>query len=47
MTDQHLTGTKPVAVRAVRRRVRDPLPGGGLHQLAQHGYSLWLAAFLL
>ena len=34
MTDQHLAGAKPVAVRAVRRWVGDPLPGRGLYQFA-------------
>ena len=28
--DEHLSGAEPVPVRAVRRRVSDPLPGGGL-----------------
>ena len=36
MPDQYLAGTKPVAAWASRRRVGDPLPGRGLHQLAQH-----------
>ena len=29
-------GDEGVAVRATRRRVGDPLPGRGLHQLVQH-----------
>ena len=36
MTDEHLAGAEVVAVRASGRRVGDPLPGRGLHQLAQH-----------
>ena len=47
MTHQDLVGAEGVSVWASRRWVRDPLPGGGLYKLAQHGYSLWLAAFLL
>ena len=36
MTYQHFTGAEGVPVRAARRWVGDPLPGRGLHQLAQH-----------
>jgi len=39
MTDQHLAGTKPVAIRASRRRVGDPLAGRRLYKLAQHAYK--------
>ena len=31
MADEHLAGSEPVAAWAVRRRVRDPLPGRGLY----------------
>jgi hypothetical protein len=36
MPDEDLAGAERVAVRASRRWVGDPLPGRGLHQLAQH-----------
>ena len=39
MAHQHLTRAEGVAIRAVRGRVDDPLPGRGLYQLAQHGYE--------
>ena len=39
MTDDDRAGAELVAVRATRRRVGDPLPGRGLHQLAQHNYK--------
>ena len=34
--DQHLVGSEDVPVGASARRVGDPLPTGGLYQLAQH-----------
>jgi hypothetical protein len=40
MPHPYLTGPEPVAVGASRRWVGDPLPGCGLHQLAQHNHSL-------
>jgi hypothetical protein len=36
VTDEDLIRAEVVAVRAAGRRVGDPLPGRGLHQLAQH-----------
>jgi hypothetical protein len=36
MTHQDLVGAEGVSVWASRRWVRDPLPGRGLRQLAQH-----------
>ena len=39
MTHQDLVGAEAVAIGATRRRVDDPLPGRGLHQLAQHDYK--------
>jgi hypothetical protein len=36
MTDEHLPRTERVGIRALCRRAGDPLPGSGLHQLAQH-----------
>ena len=36
MTRQDLVGAEGVAVGAVRGWVIDPLPGRGLHELAQH-----------
>ena len=36
MTHQDLVGAEGVAVGAVRGWVIDPLPGRGLHALAQH-----------
>jgi hypothetical protein len=35
MADQDLARAKGVSVRAVRRRVSDPLPRSGLHEVAQ------------
>ena len=40
MPDEDLAGAEGVPVRASRRRVGDPLPRSGLHQLAQHCPSL-------
>ena len=39
VNDEDLTGAEGVPARATGRRVGDPLPGGGLHQLAQHDAS--------
>ena len=36
MADEDLAGAELVPVRASRRWVGDPLPGRGLHELAQH-----------
>ena len=36
VADQDLVGAERVPVRASRWRVGDPIPGGRLHQLAQH-----------
>ena len=38
VADQHFAGSEFVAGGAARRRVGDPLPGRGLHQLAQRDY---------
>jgi hypothetical protein len=39
MTHQDLAGAKPVAAWASRRWVGDPLPGGGLYELAEHNHQ--------
>jgi hypothetical protein len=39
MTDEHPAGAERVAVPTLAGRVGDPLPGRGLHQLAQHPYE--------
>jgi hypothetical protein len=39
MTDEHLVRAESVPVGAARRWVRDPLPGRGLNQFAQHDYK--------
>ena len=39
VTDEDLAGAERVAVRASRRRVRNPLPSGGLYELAKHAYK--------
>jgi hypothetical protein len=39
VTDEDLIGAEAVPVWAARRRVRDPLPGRGLHELAEHDYK--------
>jgi hypothetical protein len=40
MAHQHLLWPESVPVRAARRRLGDPLPGRGLHQLAQHDFEV-------
>ena len=39
MAYKNFAGTEAVTVGTVARRVGDPLPGRGLHQLAQHDYQ--------
>jgi hypothetical protein len=39
VADEDLAGAELVTVRASRRRVRDPLPGRGLHQLADRNFK--------
>lgn len=36
---EDLVGAEAVPIRASRRRARDPPPGRGLYQLAQHDYK--------
>jgi hypothetical protein len=36
MTYEHLAWAKTVSARAVRRSMRDPLPGCVLYEIAQH-----------
>ena len=43
MTDEHLPGSEAVTVRTARRWMRDPLPGRGLNQLAEHILELTTA----
>jgi hypothetical protein len=43
MPYQDFAGAKEVAVRAASRRMRDPLPGRGLYELAQHDYKAYAA----
>ena len=40
VADQHLAGAEGVPVGASRRGMGDPLPGSGLHQIAQHDHRL-------
>jgi hypothetical protein len=40
VADEDLVRPEGVSIRAAVRRVGDPFPGRGLHQLAQHGSSL-------
>jgi hypothetical protein len=39
VANEDLIRPEGVPVRASRRRVGDPLPGRGLHQLAKHGFQ--------
>ena len=39
VSDEDLVGAEAVPIRASRRRARDPPPGRGLYQLAQHDYK--------
>ena|SRR6476661_1341403 len=46
MAYENLIGAELVTVRASRRRVGDPVPGGGLNQIAQHGMKPIVPRFL-
>jgi hypothetical protein len=39
MAYKHFAGAERVVVWTARRRVGDPLPGGGLYELAEHSHK--------